>query len=409
MGVYENKNEKSTPSQPVSAIGFEGFEKRLEITFSNPPVFTDPSGLGLRALTRDQLDEILKPAACTIVAHLSNSEFDSYVLSESSLFVYPLRIILKTCGTTKLLLSIDPILRLADSVGLTVSRVVYSRGTLNFPGAQLAPHRSFSEEVSYLNGYFGHFIYGPSAYVLGDPTAQDRSWHVYSASKDAEVDDGTATITLEMCMTGLKREKAAVFYKKEGHTAKEMTKMSRIDYIIPSHVICDVDFDPCGYSMNGVDDGAHSTVHVTPEDGFSYASYEVMGFNPNSVRFGPLVQRVLRCFEPKEFTIAVTCFDNGDSGEWVSVQDGFDVDGFTCLSGVKQKLSGGGFVVYKTYVADQSTRDVHLSQPILSLSCWKEAAIVEAEVKDDGIAEVTSSCGGFLGCNAFVSPVNQAY
>jgi S-adenosylmethionine decarboxylase len=28
------------------------------------------------------------------------------------------------------------------------------------------------------------------------------------------------------------------------------------------------------------DDQALSTIHVTPEDGFSYASYEVMGFNP---------------------------------------------------------------------------------------------------------------------------------
>ncbi|KAL9242224.1 hypothetical protein vseg_016245 [Gypsophila vaccaria] len=408
MGVYENKNEKGSQPVPVSAIGFEGFEKRLEITFSNSPLFADPTGLGLRALTRAQLDEILDPAACTIVSQLSNSEFDSYVLSESSLFVYPLRIILKTCGTTKLLLSIDPILRLANTIGLTVTRVVYSRGTFNFPCAQLAPHTSFSEEVSYLNGYFGHFKYGPKAYVLGDPTVQDRKWHIYTASEDVEFCDRSREITLEMCMTGLKREKANVFVKKDGHNAKEMTKMSRIDYVIPSHVICDVDFDPCGYSMNGVDDGAYSTVHVTPEDGFSYASYEVMGFNPDSVRFGPLVNRVLRCFEPKEFTIAVTWFGGGGSSDWVSVYGGADVDGFTCLSAVKQELSGGGYVVYKTYVSDPLTHDVHVPRPILSLSCWKEAA-VEAEAKEDGGGEMVACGGGFLGCNALVSPINQAY
>lgn len=290
--------------QPVSAIGFEGFEKRLEISFSNPPVFSDPSGLGLRALTRAQLDSILEPAACTIVSQHSNSDFDSYVLSESSLLVYPLKIILKTCGTTKLLLSIEPILELAGSLRLTVSGVLYSRGTFNFPNAQLSPHRNFSEEVSFLNGYFGHLL--PHAYVLGDPTVENSHWHVYSASvDDDEADDLTAgneMITLEMCMTGLNRDKAAMFYKMDGRTAMEMTKLSEIDGIIPSQVICDFDFEPCGYSMNGIDGGAYSTVHVTPEDEFSYASYEVMGFDPGTIRFQSLVKRVLGCFEPKKFT-----------------------------------------------------------------------------------------------------------
>ncbi|VVB03991.1 unnamed protein product [Arabis nemorensis] len=55
----------------VSAIGFEGFEKRLEVSFFEPNVFLDPEGKGLRALTKSQLDEILTPAACTIPLCLS--------------------------------------------------------------------------------------------------------------------------------------------------------------------------------------------------------------------------------------------------------------------------------------------------------------------------------------------------
>ena len=93
----------------VSAIGFEGFEKRLEISFFQPGLFADPEGRGLRALTKSQLGEILTPAACTIVSSLKNDNVDSYVLSESSLFVYAYKIIIKTCGTTKLLLAIPPI------------------------------------------------------------------------------------------------------------------------------------------------------------------------------------------------------------------------------------------------------------------------------------------------------------
>ncbi|CAO2823061.1 unnamed protein product [Amaranthus hypochondriacus] len=363
-------SSENETGQPVSAIGFEGFEKRLEINFSNPPFFTDSTGLGLRLLTRAQIDSILEPAACTIVAELSNSELDSYVLSESSLFIYPHKIVLKTCGTTKLLLSIDPILQLADSVGLTVSSVLYSRGTFNFPTAQVAPHRSFSEEVSFLNRYFGHLSSGPQAYVLGDPTVPNRSWHVYSASSTTDVEDPRGVVTLEMCMTGLNRDDATVFYKKDGHLAKEMTKMSKINEIISSHVICDVDFDPCGYSMNGIDGGAYSTVHVTPEDGFSYASYEVMGFDSGSIRFEPLVKRVLRSFEPKEFTVAITCLGGGVARDWTN-EKMVDLDGFTCRSAVKQELPNGGFVVYKTYVAHPTTCAPCVPKSIMLLPCWK--------------------------------------
>lgn len=380
----------------VSAIGFEGFEKRLEITFSDPSMFSDPAGLGLRALTRSQIDSILDAAACTIVSKLSNSVFDSYVLSESSLFVYPNMIILKTCGTTKLLLAIDPILKLADSVGLTVSGVVYSRGTFNFPTAQLSPHRSFSEEVSYLNRYFGNLASGPHAYVLGDPTVLNRHWHVYSASSTTDVEDQTANVTLEMCMTGLNREKAGVFCKKEGHLAKEMTKMSKINEIISSHVICDVDFDPCGYSMNGVDGGSYSTVHVTPEDGFSYGSYEVMGCDSSSVRFEPLVQRVLRGFEPKEFSIAVTSFGDGVARDWVSEKSA-DVEGYTCQSVVKQELPAGGFVLYKTYEAVVPTREACVPKSIITLPCWKTEVVEVAGDGDEMAAYGRVMGGGFLG------------
>ncbi|MCO5590412.1 hypothetical protein L7F22_044381 [Adiantum nelumboides] len=94
----------------MSAIGFEGFEKRLVVEFFVPPILADPNGKGLRSLSCNQLDELLSAAECTIVSQLSNEHLDSYVLSESSLFVYPYKIILKTCGTTKLLRAIPVLL-----------------------------------------------------------------------------------------------------------------------------------------------------------------------------------------------------------------------------------------------------------------------------------------------------------
>ncbi|KAJ6759239.1 S-ADENOSYLMETHIONINE DECARBOXYLASE [Salix koriyanagi] len=335
-------------SPPPSPIGFEGFEKRLQITFSEASLFSDPDGLGLRALTRSQIDSILEPACCTIVSQLSNTEFDSYVLSESSLFIYPLKIILKTCGTTKLLLSVDPILKLADSLSLDVCQVTYSRGSFIFPGYQPAPHRSFAEEVTALNGFFGSL--NSNAYVIGHPTSANRNWHIYVASKDSKslplCKDQTSAVTLEMCMTGLDKMKAGVFYKKSAdYSAAEMTKMSGINEIMPNHVICDFDFDPCGYSMNGIDGTALSTVHVTPEDGFSYASYEAMGF---------------------------------DCGEWWATECA-DVEGYMCDSVVRQELPGGGCLVYMTFHEVKEAKE-RTPAKMMNMPCWKDVAEEEEMV-----------------------------
>ncbi|CAN0838234.1 S-adenosylmethionine decarboxylase proenzyme [Linum grandiflorum] len=337
-----------------SPIGFEGFEKRLEICFSEAPILVDPNGLGLRALTRTQIDSFLDSAKCTIVSQLSNDEFDSYVLSESSLFIYPLRIIIKTCGTTKLLLAVEPILKLADSLSLAVSNVLYSRGSFIFPTHQLAPHRSFSEEVSTLNQFFGDLNH--KAYVMGD---LNRSWHVYSASKKessvTKSADQTDVITLEMCMTGLDKKKAEVFFKAEDRTAKEMTQMSGISEIIAGHEICDFEFDPCGYSMNGIEGAALSTVHVTPEDGFSYASYEAMGFNAGETTLDALVGRVLKCFKPRDFSVAVTC-RSARAQLWAMGL--VDVQGYSRGNVAVEELADGGIVVYKSYAAVDDGHDV---------------------------------------------------
>ncbi|KAI7745544.1 hypothetical protein M8C21_008243 [Ambrosia artemisiifolia] len=285
-----------------SAIGFEGFEKRLEICFYEPGFFTDPEGRGLRSLTKKQLDEILTPAQCTIVSCLSNDLLDSYVLSESSLFVYPYKIIIKTCGTTKLLLSIPPILELSSQLSLTVKSVRYTRGSFIFPGAQPFPHRCFTEEVAVLDDYFGKLGSGSKAYVMGG-VDQSQQWHVYSASAQA---DENPVYTLEMCMTGLDKKSASVFFKTQSSSAAMMTEVSGIRKILPESQICDFDFDPCGYSMNAIEGDAISTIHVTPEDGFSYASFEAVGYTfKSSMDLSLLVERVLACFQPNEFSVSL--------------------------------------------------------------------------------------------------------
>lgn len=347
----------------VSAIGFEGYEKRLEISFFHPGLFSDPEGKGLRSLTKSQLDEILTPAECTIVSSLSNEDVDSYVLSESSLFVYPYKIIIKTCGTTKLLLSIPPILKLAELISLNVRSVRYTRGSFIFPGAQSYPHRNFSEEVAILDNYFGKLGSGSVAYVIGG-LDEAQKWHVYSASADS-VNQCDSVYTLEMCMTGLDREKASVFYKDQSGSGALMTVNSGIRKILPDSQICDFEFEPCGYSMNSVEGAAVSTIHVTPEDGFSYASFETVGYDLTVLNLNKLVKRVLACFQPNEFSIAVHADSASKSFQRCCL---LDVKGYCREERSLEGLGMGGAVVYQKFVKTSSD----CGSPRSTLKCWKD-------------------------------------
>jgi len=76
---------------------------------------------------------MLNYAKCTIISHASNEYFDAYVLSESSLFVYPFKIMIKTCGTTTLLHCVPKLLEFASECGLQVEFVMFLSKELSIP------------------------------------------------------------------------------------------------------------------------------------------------------------------------------------------------------------------------------------------------------------------------------------
>ena len=117
---------------------FEGPEKTMEVVFK-PNVGVED---GLRSLSREQLDFLCTQAKCTILSSISNSYIDAYVLSESSLFIYKSRFIMKTCGTTTLLRCLSSLLQFADILGMELTWVGYSRKNLLFPNAQVNSMRA---------------------------------------------------------------------------------------------------------------------------------------------------------------------------------------------------------------------------------------------------------------------------
>mmetsp|Transcript_6834 Transcript_6834/g.9562 ORF Transcript_6834/g.9562 Transcript_6834/m.9562 type:complete len:475 (+) Transcript_6834:337-1761(+) len=363
LGLFLNaqKEEKGIEDEYVGA--FEGPEKTLEVCFT--PGIGDPRGC--RALERSALDKILAEARCEILSKTSNAYLDAYVLSESSLFVYPHKVVIKTCGRTTLLRCLRRLVELATldtkeaedasmvvtddddslenenirdkgggsllatqlfddnthkkkkahALGLRLEWVGYSRKNYVFPDEQPSPHTSFGEELAYLKAHSKDSeLAGQSAafdgqgYVLG-PITGDH-WFVYISDQCERPSFMATERTINIMMFDLADEVRDAFYLQSSEesedliaTGKIMTQRSGLASLVHADksVVDAHAFAPCGYSMNALCFESYTTVHVTPEKNCSYASFET---NTALKSYGSLVKNVLTVFKPKR--VVVTLF-----------------------------------------------------------------------------------------------------
>eukprot|EP01116_Phalansterium_solitarium_P005953 TRINITY_DN18279_c0_g1_i1.p1 TRINITY_DN18279_c0_g1~~TRINITY_DN18279_c0_g1_i1.p1 ORF type:complete len:400 (+),score=129.61 TRINITY_DN18279_c0_g1_i1:224-1423(+) len=301
MGKPPYDESSGSDGETTDLQGFEGPEKRLQVDFFANPL----RPYGLREFKAEQWQELLNLAKCTIISQTSNAFFDSYVLSESSLFVYPNKIMLKTCGTTTLLHCVDKLLEFAAAVDLIVKLIVFSRKNYVFPKEQQHPHDDWSNEVLHLNRLFDG-----EAHVIGPVTG--AHWYVYVADysdcapvSDDEllsVDDAAELEhlvrpqpTLEIMMHGLSLAVCRRFYRTADTQDKD--KFPGVAELLPGSTTDEFNFSPCGYSMNGLLGPAYYTIHVTPEPHCSYASFETNAELSAAAR-AELVLKVLTLFEP---------------------------------------------------------------------------------------------------------------
>lgn len=307
---------------------FEGPEKTLEVFFrkmDTPDVQEEPRDndgkMGMRKLKRSDLDRICRRARCTILSSVSNQHLDAYVLSESSLFIYPQVVVLKTCGTTTLLRCIATLIELGRRVGLEIDWVGYSRKNFNFPWDQSFPHESFHQELEYLSNHrtLCERLDG-NGYTLGPVT--DDHWFVFVADHTIRMHTQDTDRVLNIMMFDIDQNVAKKFYydqydaKKDNETddeavrriSKTQTTSAGIDALCPGYIIDPRAFEPCGYSMNAILFGSYSTMHITPEDGSSYASFET---NQKLASYNSLINNVVRTFKPKRFVMTLMADEAG--------------------------------------------------------------------------------------------------
>ena len=279
---------------------FEGTEKLLEVWLCPPQageVETNGESenknpwTSLRCISEAEWNHILKHyAKCTVMSVVSNDKVDAYMLSESSLIVYDNKFILKTCGSTTPLAALQPIMTFArEKCNLShVTDVFYSRRGYADPFAQVTPHRSYDEEVKYLNGMFK----SGSAYILG--RLNGDPWYLYIL--DHEEENQLPDQTLELLMTSLPPEVMSHFTLAAHPTAKEMCESVGIKELFPSFSFDLKAFDPCGFSLNGIDGEFYITCHVTPQTNCSYLSFET---NWPQEEYTQLVKKLVGIFHPE--------------------------------------------------------------------------------------------------------------
>ncbi|KAL0956065.1 hypothetical protein HGRIS_002234 [Hohenbuehelia grisea] len=362
---------------------FEGPEKLLEIWFvpsaaDVPDAETpDENGrTGLRKIPRQVWDDMLNIVRCKVLSVVEGAEMDAYLLSESSFFVSPHRLILKTCGTTLNLLGLPRILEIASTQASlhTVHRCFYSRKSFMFPDRQQGPHRDWKNEVEFLDNIFP----GGAAYTVGKVNGDHWLLYMTSPVPISDVVEATSTevptpsihiqdYTIEILMSDLAPSASQVFHCEDptldgetasSHAQKLSSDLGILD-IFPRHlsVLDAYTFSPCGYSSNALikwnvpqhqlitDIGNHPspnppvmqggegyyTIHVTPEEGWSYASFECnVPLSPRSASdattnsettfpdLTSLIQRVVKIFQPGRLslTLFISSADNeGDGGE----------------------------------------------------------------------------------------------
>jgi S-adenosylmethionine decarboxylase len=345
-----------SPLTPLHA--FEGVEKRIEIDFFIPNGFPPD---GLRGLDKSSWDAVCALCKCSIIYSESCAGYDSFILSESSLFVFPNRVMLKTCGTTLPLEGVQMIVEIGSSIGLVPMDMLYSRSSFLFPDLQLYPHNSLESELDYLaNMSIGGSVVPGKSSILGDTSG--RYWlihrkQLYDSSSSVGMDtpdhrrqvglsSNGSRVVVDIIMTGLSEECRKIYFKDmtvcDESNEERMTR-SIIKTMPDFAKISGKCYDPCGYSCNGdasIRDDAgtdrYFMVHITPEKAFSYASVEVVFYQcPSFTRdvsinsdtdtvcsdsdtkilfeINKMVQRVANHFGPTQMIVTVVACDDSVS------------------------------------------------------------------------------------------------
>jgi len=271
--------------QSDDALFFEGTEKKVELTVDTAlPSFRE-RGAGYWA-------RVVRCCGASVLSRVANERCEAYLLSESSLFVFDHKIVMITCGRTRLAAAVLELLRDVDPG--RIEFLVYERKNEVLPQAQPT---SFFDDAREL-----HEQLPGRAYQFGD----EDEHHLYLFHLDRERRPAPDDATVELLMYGIDPQVMAAFCAPDAATSV-VRRATAVDRILEGYVVDDHLFEPIGYSLNAIRGASYWALHVTPDPLRSYASFETNARMPADA--GALVGRVLGVFRPRAFDVVT--FDPG--------------------------------------------------------------------------------------------------
>ena len=332
---------------PSRDRGFEGPEKRLEIIMR----FTEATdNKGLFALSDTTWEAVVGSLNAQIVSRIRNEHIQSYVLTESSLFVMQNKIILITCGTTTLLNAVPLVLDAIREVRGELEWASFMHKNYSFPWEQRGPHLSMADEYATLKANFpkgNAFIFGPV----------DSDHYFFYCMDDLVRPCLEADTQMSLTMYNFDKDMAKTFFSPDffptGPETERVRAESKLDRIVTSDwLIHDLQFAPCGYSVNAINGEEYQTMHITPEDHCSFASYET---NSKMEDLSSRMQTVLSVFKPQRFTVIVMLDPQSavgrafDEGRTIGVEPEFHTD-YSLINRTTNEFAPGYVAMKLNYV-----------------------------------------------------------
>jgi len=231
---------------------FEGAEKKLEILVKNKDLLRNLNGSSF-------WEELVNKCDAEILSKVSNDKLTAFLLSESSLFVWEDKILMLTCGQTKLINSAHFFI---NKIGVeNIEGLFFQRK--NEIRSHLQP-TDFIKDAETLND----LITG-EAIRLGK--MHSHHTQIFYSTTPYATKEGD--FTSELLMYDMDSE-VIKFLTDENLKKEQIRKFFRINLLFKDYEIDDFVFNPYGYSLNGIKEDKYFTIHVTPQETSPYISFE---------------------------------------------------------------------------------------------------------------------------------------
>ncbi|MFT5812761.1 MAG: S-adenosylmethionine decarboxylase [Psychroserpens sp.] len=301
---------------------FEGSEKKANIIIDAKQL----------SLLDDIADDfwlaLVQCCNAKILSAIENDDCKAFLLSESSLFVWHDRLLILTCGNTRLVYSVEYFIQ---HMGMNkILQITYQRKNEYFAHAQLS---SFSDDIALLRQHvegkafrFGE-LDGHHNYIFH----QDNNFQVSGEDKSYEL------IAYQIC------QKASKKLTTVGLKSHEIRTFLQLDRLLAGFILDDFVFEPFGYSINAIKGMQYVTIHITPQANSSYVSIQA---NINLIALAP---EFLTILAPKSIDIL-----SFNEFEFSKLTQEYIPQEYISKSLFQQHLSNNDLVCFANYIEPQT-------------------------------------------------------